>query len=666
MSEPGFESTVDLDDRAFEVLLSEAAGGPSPPDLRRRILSRLAEEQKVECDGDVRLVVHPNSVRKASPGSRTDRRRAVVIASVVSVVAATLLAIVMVRSLSRTGPRLASEVRQTPEVRGKFDGRQTFDGRGGAEVDRSVRLEPLSPRAAADGLDAGQEPADATVTPVRPVELPIASAKPNRGPKRRSKRRSSGSAVQSPPTIDPTIDPTGDPVDHRKGDRSIALVSRRIEQRWRGLLSNKGIQPAGDVPVEVWRDRLADLFGTTVSDSVVDAESLSRWIGDHPSVVADAYRESLHVAAAGPLADALGELFTGEPVDHTIAGWIADSDHPMFGQLVEHVGLVGRWTLDADLACVRCHNDLVDGSSNRVSQRDYWSLAALLRTDDRPTFFETRDARTLLAAPRVAGRLLDGRGGDDGSTGGQRALKSRTEFAGAIVGSTRLARSLARSLVAMLPWEAANDWASVVTKSPVTKSPVTKSPVTGAPVTRSLVDEVAADLVDHRFDLPRALAIVLDGPGMHRAVVSDELVVSGDGLPKASAQLSLMAAYPRAIRRGERLAHWRQHGGATLSGFDSTLLAQVHVAENDSAPVDLPAIRRSPMEDFPTASNGTLDDASSAWLAQIGDVEIQRMHLAMVVGRPGLPAAVVRADGVMRQQGIADQLRVRRLRWLLR
>lgn len=473
-----------------------------------------------------------------------------------------------------------------------------------------------------DRLVASDRDVDAT-TKNRVVQLPIASL-PNH--------------ADVPASTPPLRQPPSPATAAVAGPLTVAAdkIADALNQQWIAA----GLTPTKSVSDDQWRQRIGDLFSVKLPKSVVDADSLHRWIG-RPSNAKSAARIWLsHTGLSTDEAaiDAAAELFfAGETsADHKVAGWIKNRSHPTHRDNdVTAVASLVSLTLDTDARCVACHDEK-RSFVTAPQQSDFWSIVALMAPSKQKTFYESLDARTHMAMPGIASAMIDGvaRVGDRG------------QWADQIVGTNAVARGLARSLVNLIPGR--NSFSNP------------------SPSLQSLVQSVSDDLSASNFDMGRALALVMSAPPMHRSEVSRQ--ISGRSISVADIERhvdSLAAFGSSPVSWNQRLAHHQRSTGQTLSNFDGTLLGQIEQQElgSDSSPGG--PMTSSRVWNYPELDNEFFQDQTTDWLVLIDDADAQREHLAMLDGDDRLPRRVVAQDQWMRQSGHGDRLRVRRLRWLL-
>lgn len=446
------------------------------------------------------------------------------------------------------------------------------------------------------------------------------------------------------------------------------LVSR-METRWTQI----GLTPTRSVSTSTWRDRVGDVLSVDLPEDVVDAKTLMQWMRrpDNAAALSRVWLSKNELAVNQRSIAVAAELFAenADPADQQIATWIRDwaapvqdagshrnrgtqSGNQSGNQSGVAVAALVSITLGADSRCVVCHDEKRPdhdlASDSLVTQKDFWSIAALIRPNSRRTFFETEDARTELALPGVPASMVDG----------DQPIQDRSRWLEQTVGSERIARGLAVSVLSMI--------SGSVDSGSFQRDRFSIS-------ARTLAQTIEADLMASNFDLARAVAIAFASPPMWRDKIDAETATTGEIAGEDfSRHLREMAAFsPRPMPIRQRLAHHQIRGGQTLPHLDETLLGQIGDAtssgkrQRQPRPDPRGVARQDSAWDYPTIDNDHFDDATTDWLARIGTDESLIEHLLMISQRGRLSAEIRQQNALMRSAGVDDRLRIRQMRWLI-
>ena len=328
-------------------------------------------------------------------------------------------------------------------------------------------------------------------------------------------------------------------------------------------------------------------------------------------------------------------------------------------------GHLAQLTMNADLRCVRCHDDMIGRSG---TQDDHWGFVALIRQAVRreanqwkvgrpdgihPTFFELSDGRQRLAAPQVGSSLMQQTEVFDDFQTWTKSLTQSDEFARSIVDSL---------------------WALVHGRrlSPAVFDAF--APPADEALDR-IRDELAKDLITSDYDVSRTLALIVTSPMNRRSIpeplLPENSLVASD-IDRSNA-LDRVAAFAAAVerpssKRSQRIdLALKRVGGKLRLGAGDSLLAQPMLESpkeslsRDRGMTTQQAFIQQLSVDFPG------DDATLpvSWLRSIEGYDQQVQHLVYLAGGHDVPSNIAETAQRFRQAGTPESA-LARLWWVLK
>lgn len=556
----------EADERALDALLLEALAPSRPPrDFTSEILIRLDQQ-----------AVRP-PVRDSA--SQPERAGGVVWAATAAIAALAASLLVMLLSGDPAMPLVdVAQQRPTAPTIAPADGE---------------RLDVSSP---APGTSSPAPGTELATNPPQSAEPAVASNKPpRRDPVLLSRdRQQEGANAQEQPTVTAPLSPAaadalaiqplpslpnGEALPN--SEASLADFNQQFATYWQSV----GVQPAPGIAYAQWQKRIAERFGwqpTAASEQEVIQQAFAS--SEASRALAERLVEQLVVGLKPSeerrqqlVDEATDVILSGERFDRWLSTWIADDTWvaQTAGAGPHDPILVGDWfasrIVGADVGCAKCHDSPID---SRYAQDDFWGLAALFSpATDEPLFYELPDGRQRVATPSVPVRWFGPSvAAQAGSPASPDALASREELARRMVGSPRVARTLANHL-----WTIGFGMPLVS----ATSSPL--APPHDDSLERALT-MLANRLESENFDIRAAAQWVIASEPMKRdvpEVLGDQRWQDADEAKLAAASLAQRSFAAAKVTvphagRSELLAMMQSRSGlipATLTAPDS-LLAQ--------------------------------------------------------------------------------------------
>lgn len=618
----------EADERALDALLLEAlAPARQPRDFTAEILLRL----------DQQAARRPSRDSAAPP----ERSGGVVWAATAAIAALAASLLVMLLSGDPALPP-GDVAQQHPAVP------SPPESAGGAPADVSS---PAPGNALAARPQAGESTGPAAATGKPPRRDPVLLSRDRQPELAVAQEQPSIAAPAQPGATDAQVVP---PLPESPGGpASFADFNQQFVAYWQSV----GVQPAPAIDDQQWQNRIAERFGWQPTEGSEQEVIQRAFAGrDASRALAERLVEQL-VVGLEPSAERRQQLvdeateviLSGGRFDHWLSTWVAEdagvAPTPPAG--THDPILMGDWfasrIVGADVGCAKCHDSPID---SRYAQDDFWGLAALFLPDTgEPLFYELPDGRQRVATPSVPVRWF-GPSEAAASPDAAEALASREELARRMIGSPRVARTLANHL-----------W-TIGFGMPLVSA--TSSPL-APPHDDSLEQALAMlsnRLMSANFDIRAAAQWVIASEPMKRdvpEVLGEQRWQDADEAKLAAASLaqrSFAAAkvtVPRADR-SELLAMMQSRSGlipATLTAPDS-LLAQPLLRSpqppvQGAAPAEIlpPA---APPTNQPQIGQGELRDywwsqwladreaLRGGWLNSIGDTDQQLLHAFYAAG----------------------------------
>ncbi len=669
------------EDRALDAFLTEAFGGPSPPDLSDRVLARLYNQP----------LPTPAAVSVHKPNNERPRRNLGALLSLVAAIAAALAVAVALREPPARpgGPGLASEQ----------------DAEQGAQADDSRSAEDKQQPAAAAtnrGRTPSQSTADETEATTDPTSLPEAFAvtPPNRRRPLSMETVPFGAnavAARSETETAWTKTPRAEP-------QPPAAIGKELELRFQQAWEHLAVQPtAAAEPAEIAGRLRERLSIDAAPGQATDASAIARLARSQEASETIARR--LLVELLGPAWQRLKTeprqtltqfvsyaIQTGQPFDETIEQLFVGGNLPsahdasqvwltsLAGERsVPITQQVGHGLLDLDLGCARCHDHPID---SQIHQQDFWGLAAVFEnglqysrgkagepvvepTASSPTpkglFYELQDGRQRVALPAMPAQWLDlqPEAGD--------APESLTGL-DAVAEQWRDNPRLARSLVNRV-------WSAVYGR-PLTGAVSDPDAPPHEAHFVELRDYLAAQTRAHDFSLADLVSWVVTAPPMRRSVVLEPLsdraaFASDEQLAKAEFLHRTFAGFdssPSELRfEGLLSMASRWNGGGAIQSLPA--LAQPIDSDANivvpQRPSDAERLEKWLRASFPE-SQGTDTDLPAQWLASIDDFDQQAKHLYYAAGFWKPSEKQLRAATELNESAGNSGIALKQLWWALR
>ena len=673
------------EERAIDVLLSEACGAKEAPDLMGEIIARLDQRPAAESHF-VAPVVDASAARRKR---KTSGRR--VWAPLMIAVAASMLLAVWIGQAGRQAIK-APEVAQGTPPQPPND----FVPRSDVRTDDQPAAEPPVAPTTRLAVDETLPPAPSIVPEVEfssddmpthdfePALVPSPATGPGRG------LASSGDAGSS----DDSVARPRKPIVER---RPVQLVSRRVDEGLRDYWKGLGVRPTGEAKAEIVAGRVESALGVAVPSRVLtDIEQLKSLLARPSSAkaIAASWLDGLTMNGfrrmngsdrehlLTPLSDA---IVAGEGFDRVIAGFISgkgtggeSASEAWYKALGSHGepamrNRLAAVTMNADLRCTRCHDAKV---SSQGRQQDYWSFAAVIRSrvqpqsdggwklepvspkrsNVKPIFYDLLDGRRQFAQAGVPPQWMGPEWTEPTS--------SVRDWSEDLVGSRAIAKGIVNTL-----------WSTLLGR------PLVGSPVDGvaSPPDESLLQlqhELCDDLIASEFDVARTLALIIRSAAMRRNV--PEVLTSQNSLLASRQQLSdaelLVSAFAAAAPERRRVVMHRKIAfvlrAAGLSIDPSIDHSSVILSQADEPQSRPPSNKRRGNqrragdlpEDFPAGG----DELPVQWLDSLSDFDAKVEHLAYLSGRSRLPISISVTLDAMRQADADETLKLQRLWWALK
>ena len=634
------------EERAFDVVLDEALGGPRPPDLSCEILARF-HNSPMEAESTTRPI---RKRRKA----RGNRNRVIQVSA----------AMVVVGSLAAS---FAVMVAHQPD----------HDLKNGVSTLADNQN---------DASDVGSETATAAnATTKKSKERQVNQKNTNRKPPRGIQMIVQTPTPEEKTKVEPKQNGSGvDRIQESSDLTALALVSAKVDVELQGYWHAVGIEPTTEAPLEETAARLAAILGTEVStQAVANAEQLQEELAQSVNAAAVATRWLKQITDRGSaridaelqakLVEELATCFqTGSSFDATVAGWLSGqskNSSAFYTALSagprtasgEH-GMVRRLaslTMNVDLRCTRCHDAYIEGNG---LQSDYWSFLAFqkrgverdadgkFKIDDagsvaKPVFYELSDGRQRVADPQVPSNWMKS----------PDAYKQIEPWSEDLIGSPELARGVVNSL-----WQ-------LVHGQPLYGRVVDPITAPHNEALQRLEEQLTQDLIESKFNLSRTLALVIASPATRRAVPESLLPanvwVSNQDETKAAMNAvdAFAAALParRPLPVTQRMDQVMRSIGAKIDMTGRESLGQF--GENSNA-VKGRKNDNSLSADFPAKADGL----PVQWLKLINDRNRQIEHLGYLAGQNEVPPHVMESIEAMNKAGVDTNLLLHRVWWLMK
>ncbi len=661
-------------DRLIDLLLAEQLGDQRPPDLSAQILARLNES----VTADRRVSLGSNN----SLGNPSGRRRE---ASRLLAIAASIAAFIATGAVAYYSVQRANQgVARTPNI----DKLPPFEV---ATADGGDSNDPRS--AAADKIAAAE-------STTKSNNQPRAADKPDTAnPPKPQRELLAGPDFQFPANPADTIaaapvNTNSPPAIQAKAPEApaaiVGYINQQFDELWRaaGFVDRKNRNPETQTSLDTngVQTRLvsqalrepsslaANAGNQNSSTHAIGPQTLAtirlhaddlarRWLEQILS--ADAWRR-LNPEQQQALVAQVAASFRGETTwDEVARNWVAApvssaagaetssaaNDQSVFlvalgsPQGVELVDQVGRTVLDEDLTCARCHDHPLKA---RLSQREYWGLAAVFQSElrwvdrdghrvieaipgDAPRaklFFETRDGRSRLALPQLLAT-------QEPFAAGQQA--SRATFVDSAMRSGVFARATINRL-----------WQLAFNRPLVGSVADPDAPPADAHL-ENIQQRLSEQLVAHKYDLGQALDWIVNSKPF--AATADE------SQPEPTMNLAARELRDRKLRwfyqfapsqpvsdAGTLLALAKRWTAPDYRIGEAGVLAQANIdgsprnnaANNGSGnkPADRQALLVAALRaSFPMQKS----ELPASWLGSIKDYDEQARHLMYVAGLAGQP-----------------------------
>lgn len=626
-----------IEEQALDALLTETLTESGPPDLSDQILTRLRENPSSVAS----IICEDPPKRRAQ--TRSTKPMTVVLTVVATLAASILLAVWFRADFSEPSDSVAV----APNQPGDSD----------PTAVPSLATVP-SPSIESD------EPKLVETAPKPPKGIPLVI----------------DSIAGSDPTKDATHSTDHHSVASRENVEAVALVSARVESELQAYWDAVGIEPSSEASTDDVVKRLASVLGVEFSaESLEDPQRLQLAISrpDAARVIAQGWLrqiteggfQRLDESSRDALTDELAACFQGEKgLDRLLSDWIGGKS-PNAAAFYRSVSsnkdtLVRRLaalTMNVDLRCTRCHDSYIEGTG---LQQDYHAFAAFLSRGitrgprgqlaidssskkPSPRFYELPDGRQRVAEPGIASSWMSGNQ--------DRPIEGVREWAQQLIGSPELARGVVNSL-----WQ-------LVHGQPLHGRVV--DPIS-APHNESLdrlEEGLVGDLIDSRFEISRALALIIASPATRRAVpepllpANSLLADDADVRAAKDAVNAFAAAMPEHtdLPLNSRLDMAMRAVGSRLGVDGQDIVAQIAPGNDKS---NKRGSDRSLAADFPDRG----DAFPVQWLTQIKDADLRVEHLAYLAGYSQIPKVVADAAEATRAASVTEPVTLQRVWWMMR
>ncbi|TWU48175.1 cell division protein CrgA [Rubripirellula reticaptiva] len=627
----------DFAERAFDSLFVEAMGKAEPPDLTYKILSRLREEPVAAAPRPTAL---PNRPSQAKPSPAIAKSAWWFVAAAI---AASLIGLLWVRNHRNLPIEVGSVAKQTEQ-----------------NVASTTK----------NDVAAAAASSDLSTTEPKQDSLADAPRQPPRGRPMVLPTNESNEPVDAPESV------LGMPSDESLGPpESMALVSHQVDSEMRGYWDAIGIQPTDEAGAEQVADRFSRLFGFAWSASdLSSAETIQAKIAIDSiatqiatgwlNQITDGGINRVKGKQRDDLISEVAQAFSGSlPLDRSLASWIDGTSVTSTAFLTAMAagsnsvddGVMGRHLasliFNKDLRCTRCHDAYIEGSGR---QEDYWSLVGLLHRDlvpsrqgwsvakkpnSRKLFFDLADGRRRVAMPEVPRQWI----------AGPDAVTSLSDWSARLNGSPSLAAGVVNSL-----WE-------MVHGQPLHGRVVDPMNAPHNEALAELETRLVNDLLRSKFNLGRALALVIASPASNRQVpksLENSWVI--DNAVERSAAEAFAAAMPLKsdLPFDRRVDEAMRSIGAKLDINGKPLLAQIGQGGSGTNKVRSDKLSW----DFPDRA----ETLPVQWLRLIKNTDQQVDHLAYLAGRTDAPESVQKGVEAMQAANIDEATILNRVWWMVR
>ncbi len=631
-------------EQALDVLLSEAHGATSPPDLSDRILDKLhALDGAPYGESLSDIILDGGDLHGGAALSKKKRRIAIASAILVAIAAALLVMFTGDGDVDLDG-----------------DPSTQVAGAGDSESDSDDTYADSTPPTDGDVTsESAEEQQDRSLAPAgRGIPLVL-----NHGEDTESETQP-GSLDWLIPTVP-------------KSEVAITLVSTDVDSDMTNYWQAIGIDPSGDAPAEEVAARLAAVVGieldaAAVKDSTLIQEEIARpviskviarrWLTELTGGGINRVEKTTRQA----LINELSQCFRSkQSFDRTLASWMSGkSEHSSafytaFAGDGRHqsVRRLASLTANVDLRCVQCHDSYIEGN---VAQSDYWSFAAFLnkglsrQRDDwsvdaenhtaAPLFYSLPDGRQKIAESEIPQRWVSGP-----------KPEKIVDWSASVVGSKRLARGVVNSLWKLVHGQSLRGHVFDTSSAPHDKA------------LDRLEQRLANDFVGSNFDVGRLLALIVASPSARRSVPEalrpENTIASSEEVHQAMQSVNAFAASMpphRSLPIQRRIEIAQSRIGATLDGTQP-VLAQ-GTGELSSEPPRVNPNRSKAGSDFPSRAHGL----PVQWLSRIEDPQNQAAHLGYLAGMHEFSPELQAAAKQLEEAGEDRSLALQRIWWLVR
>lgn len=642
----------DVAEAVFDVLLTEALTGQSPPDQSDIILRRL--QQPIVCIAATARTSGNTSAQRRKSGSI---QRLVFWKVAIVTAAALLLCIGVVVGMRH---RSDSTIAINAGSRNGLEGAKKFDG-------------DARPGQTADGVNNGQPVLQDRLS-APPIALDDATAGsdlPTRDPSKMFNEPDSQLQVPLIPTRKPVSLP-------------LTLVSTSLADHLNHYWDRVGVKPAKQLPPEVTAQRLSDRLRVQITPEA---------IGESQVMLSLLMQKENAKLLAGPVLAAISsrpnvsltrpvdqqmmrevakQLLEGRGFDRLVASWfvkvnaapenVGDQSAPavvsmgsLLSPLTQHEAVVstGSLVLGNDMRCARCHDLPASGGNAVGSQHEYWQFAASLAPwlEQKPNgpsgwFYDTLDGRRRLAETRDSFDLSQH-----------------------LVGSRPLASGLVDAM-----WK-------MVHGRPLTSTPYDLSGSADDSDLQQLRHDLADDLIANDFNLSRTISLIMTDPVVGRSTPdamtpSGLLTASADEWIGAVMAVESFAAAPPASLPSSRIDRMN----LVLSELPNTgsidsaskLLAQPLISQDLGSSV-LPGPQKFLPTEMPKPSPATVAGlpvratiVMPAWMDKLPGFDNRLEHIANLAGLSEVPEEVQVLATQMRVAGLDETLTLQRIWWIIR
>ena len=665
------------DDPVVDALLMEFISTNTqcrvtPPDLSEAILDKLGQEAQ---RSEIAPVDQSSSVSSlVRERSRSRFQKVIGTISIVAAIAASFLGLIWLATQGTSSSTAPKIVENSTDSNGALAGTKLSDGSAVSNdsLDRSIEENAVQ---LADS-NLAERSGNSSRAPMKGIRLDTPEEK------RLMAKTLDGESTQ-----------VGASPRREFQTRPLADVAKQIDSLTNEYWKRIGVTPTSAATDAEIAARTQKRIGIAVGGEIIrDQEKLTRhfarpraakrlaaqWLAVTTGVDA----ERINQENNAEIVDRLGESFSGkQPFAATFVSLIDGSDansarwYELIGegsgqrkqgprrQLEGLAGKLAHLSMNADLRCTRCHDDMIGRSG---TQEDHWSFVALVSqamrreggrlivgepTSKTPVFYELSDGRQRLAEPRVQGSLMSSAKTAEDFQTWTKSLPNSREFASSIVDSL---------------------WTMVHGRSLAPGAVDAFAPPQDETLDQ-IQGELASDLLASEFDVSRTLALIVASPMNQRSVpdsllAENSLTASGND---RSNDLDKVAAFAAAVQtpkssRGQRIElAMRRIGSEIRNDANTALLAQPMLRESkntmsQSIPKGLSFSQRLSV-DFP----GDDADLPVSWLRSLDDFDQQVQHLVYLAGGRNVPANLEDAAKRLRDAG-TEQSALSRLWWILR